>query len=117
MTKGERRIQDILDRMTYKPGWKITISRPEDCGVQNYWEPITLHARYPTIDITTGKPITLSLVRSIPLESAETVPEDALIDLIGYIIKNFEMHEFDEWFKIDGVCVRDPHPELKVRAS
>lgn len=116
MTKGEQRIQAILDRMTYKPGWKITISRPTD-SIHNFWEPITLYARYPTTDVLTGETIMLSFVRSIDVDSAEKYPEDKLINLIAYFIKSFEMHEFDEWFKIDGVCVHEPHPELKERAS
>jgi hypothetical protein len=99
--------------MTYKPGWKITISRPIDRGIHNYWEPITLHAKYPTIDVNTGETIMLQLLRSIDVDSAERYPEEQLVDLIGFFIKSFEMHEFDEWFKIDGVCVRDPHPEQR----
>lgn len=36
-------------------------------------------------------------------------------DFVDYVavnlIRRAEMHEMDEWLKLDGVCVKDPHPE------
>lgn len=111
MVSGEERVRALLERVTYKPGWRIKVSRPTDRGLHNYWEPVTIQAQYPTVDVNTLETIMLNLHHQIDIHTAEEVSEDILVDLISHIIKGFEMHEFDEWFKLDGKHVRDPHPE------
>jgi hypothetical protein len=39
--------------------------------------------------------------------------KDILGYVIGGLIRGAELHEMDEWFKFDGQCIADPHPEIK----
>jgi hypothetical protein len=53
----------------------------------------------------------------IPLHMAESVSLNILTDLdslkrqMRYLFQKLEHHEVDEWFKYQGECVTDPHPE------
>lgn len=38
---------------------------------------------------------------------------DELLDLVRRSIRTLVHHEIDHWLSLDGVLIRDPHPELK----
>jgi hypothetical protein len=40
---------------------------------------------------------------------------DELLDLVRRSIRTLVHHEIDHWLSLDGVLVRDPHPELRKR--
>lgn len=54
-------------------------------------------------------------------ERREMVPlialrsEDAFLRWLHSVIGNLEDHEIDEWFKVDGVPVNDPHKKSALR--
>ncbi len=39
--------------------------------------------------------------------------EKEALRIIERFLHNMETHELREFFKVDGICVTDPHPELK----
>lgn len=109
----EKRIQELLDRITYKPGWKLTVALPYWNGNRTtQYDPISISGTFSTVDVDTGMQIMLQLYYRIgPFYDDEK--DGTLIQCIGYAIKHFEEHEFKEWFKIDGMCIYDPHSEEK----
>lgn len=36
---------------------------------------------------------------------------EAVLRVVFGAIKQFEMHELKEWFKVGGVCFENPHPD------
>jgi hypothetical protein len=52
--------------------------------------------------------------KDIPIRTSVLIPPDLLSDneiikLIRHTIHHFELHEADEWFKVNDVAVYDPH--------
>ena len=119
-----KRVQDILKRITYKPGWKIKASRLED-GLRPSvvfvdWNRVTLVVTFkaPDIDDYTKTPILLSVIRSMSDFDLEHLSDEQILDyFVRRAIWEAEDHEFKEWFKYDGICVFDPHPELKEKMA
>jgi hypothetical protein len=118
------RVQGILKRITYKPGWKIKASRLED-GLRPSvvfvdWNRVTLVVTFkaPDIDDYTKTPILLSGIRSMSDFDLEHLSDEQILDyFVRRAIWEAEDHEFKEWFKYDGICVFDPHPELKEKMA
>lgn len=48
--------------------------------------------------------------RLVDREWLKSCTQDQLLKLIHKIIVDLEMHEIDEWFKLDGKCITEPHP-------
>lgn len=101
--------QDRLDRIKYKPGYAFNITRvsPDNSVyLDMYMLDITAHvldAANPT------EKIRLNF-------SAAFDPQDINLPFEEFVlnqIKIMEMHEVNEWFKIDGFHLNEPHPELK----
>lgn len=102
-------LQMIVRRVTYKPGWKFNL------GTQNFpkhpYDPLNLYiTRDEVADVDgPGKTTTLTFIASIDQETArEMLAEEFVRHFIGTAIRDFEMHELDEWFKLDGKCVFEP---------
>jgi len=112
MTNTERRIEAMLQRITYKPSWTLEVV-PWRATPRLEWEGVPIMATFTTKDVESGKEIQLCMQESIHLFSLEEISDESLIQRIEHIIQKFEEHEFREWFKVDGVCVYDPHPEEK----
>lgn len=110
-TKTEERLQYFIDHITYKSGCTIIIpvsyrERTRESGI-----PVLL--TFKTKDIETGKEIHLMMQESFYYSHLVDVPDKYFIEWIANFIRKFEEHEFREWFKVDGFCVYEPHPELK----
>lgn len=118
MNSTELALNHILKtRIAYKPGYKfeirsnfssfmLTISRK----VQDVRDPameIDLHQSRMLVRLDSATFIG-GLLQGNPMHFRDFVYE------IHQHIKAFELHEMDEWFKIDGEHFNDPHPELKI---
>lgn len=52
------------------------------------------------------EPVKVATLVSVPIH----LTEDMFWDwLRHYVVQTVERHEVDEWFKVNGVCVNDPH--------
>lgn len=97
-----------LERITYRPGVSMRIAHPEFLGEYSY--PVT-----PTLQLCAdventyrpGQRIEIIHQTLIPQYVIET--EQTFQAFVRQALINMEMHELDEWFKIDGVMVNDPH--------
>lgn len=112
-TKTEEQIQFFLDRITYKPGWVIEIVTAPVTQQRNEYDSIPIRVCFPVKDVLTGKDTTLSFIGAIAPSFITPITDDYIRYCIENLIRQAEDHEFQEWFKFDGVCVYNPHPELK----
>ena len=112
MTPFER-LDALLRRVTYKPGWSLSLSRLRrpDWSPQP-WDPLYLTISFTTTDVTTGLPVTISNMGDVYPEFISRLTDGEIVDtVLTSAIRNMEEHELREWLKLDGICVRDPHPE------
>lgn len=103
-------IVSIVEKVTYKPGWKISIHRPD------YGNMIEIVFRTHPVPDAAGKrqgdgPILARL--HFPPESIKE--PNHLLKLIQDRVKSLELHEVDEWLKFENKWLKDPHPELVDR--
>jgi hypothetical protein len=119
------RVEDMLKRISYKPGWKINIAQHPMtdsihviCIYEGYesedaaFDPISLEPEQVSVArkkfaISIGKSYRkrqrFQYYRSFDSYHFETMaPEDIIRHIIGGTIKEAEMYEFDRWFKFDG---------------
>jgi hypothetical protein len=96
-------IEAVMKRFTYKPSLKIEVYKRFDL-----WGEIHFRFTLSTINSNGfGNLITLDSRATI---SENMLPnEDALLHFLSRQIQILEMHEMDEWFRIDGRPWRDPH--------
>jgi hypothetical protein len=100
MTKFES-LKLLLGRVTYKPGWEFKLICPE-----NQWEPIQLLITQKARDVNNlSAQIMLSTITAITWDIATQMSEQDFIYFVGTAIRDFELHEMDEWFKLGGKCV------------
>jgi hypothetical protein len=130
----------LLDSITYKPGWKFrleakakTIYAPWYIEIHLDYEVESLEKERVVIDGLQWHPATgdsrlysSSVIQTmVSLTTSTTLTEHSLVevlvrgDLVRHVavnlIRRAELHEMDEWLKLDGKCVNDPHPELRVK--
>jgi hypothetical protein len=89
-----------ITRYSYKPGWRI--------------ERLNQHALLLTAKVEDsyepGRFIKVAHVQPFNEYLAET-PE-GLRRTIKHLLKTYEEHEFDEWFRYDGKLIDDPHQRI-----
>lgn len=126
----ERRMVDrcgeLLERFTYKPGWQFQVAPMlmSQAIRSNMDEPlVNLYVKYWAHDSDLGMPrpevdMVIQLGRSITIPrfvwDNVDMEDDRLFARIFYrwmehILGNMEIHERDEWIRVDGERVHDPH--------
>jgi hypothetical protein len=113
---NEPTFEDILHevrKFTYKPGWRIIAHREPSKMAPDAFV-ITVIAKVPNVDnpdemIEIGRPNMYTLA---DIASASYEWKDYFHHMVLALIRKIEMHEIDEWLKIDGKNFRNPHPEL-----
>jgi hypothetical protein len=108
----------VIQSITYKPGWTITAhvkfwgGPPSDSTLQS----VVVDFRLRAPDAYGGGWVPLALRRTI-CEAAVASMEDAdLVAMVFSFIVDAEVHEAEEWFKVAGHRVRDPHPRQEARS-
>lgn len=114
-----QRVKRLLDKVTYKPGWTLNAGAipageddPLDTG--DYGD-IVLNVTMVADDaIWDRKKVTVYFQKIIDMGALRRMDDRKVLDYFIFgAIKELEEHECNEWFKFDGICVRDPHPEQK----
>ena len=90
-----RRLKAIVERITYKEGWKIRVS----------FDSPTVIIEALVKDVTTGLPLVIGATASF----SEYDDEDRILYTIWAEIRNMEVHEASEWFKVDGKAIYNEH--------
>lgn len=101
-------IEATLRRVSYKPGWRFTVDdRMHD-------DEVTIVLQHDTPDVNDPENIITVTTLTRGLRETYSNEEILLRGVVPKLIRQMEYHEIDEWFKIDGKHVRDPHPEKKA---
>lgn len=114
------RLKELLTHVTYKPGWSLRVVEEKDffpVGRGPSYDPSNIYimATWTVKDVDyPDKDIALTWREPIHIWDADNVSDKDLIEhFIFKTIYKAEQHEMHEWFKIDGFCIFDPHPEKK----
>lgn len=116
-------IKDYFElRITYKPGWKFKVARPYYDRITTIFEPRDIEIRLVGLvqDALAKDPLTMPLVRinGMQVFTIELLRhEDMCKQVARDLITGLEMHEMNEFFKIDNEYVNDPHPEMRGYAK
>lgn len=104
------RLKAVVAKLTYKPGVRFEVATFND-GAE-----VKLTIAFDTAD-PNGGPFSGRFSRSWHAELFDLrkqQPDDAeILRMVREHVRAFEEHEMDEFLKIDGKHVRDPHPELR----
>lgn len=110
-------VQNILNRIAYKPTWKLSASAPAEVIWEAWYVTIHLYYEAPSVD---DPGAIAKLAISMKVYKDELAKMLASKDFVNWIvvalIKRAELHEMDEWLKFDGAHVTDPHPELRGKS-
>lgn len=104
-----KKVHDCVDRITYKRDTVIIVS-----PMASLDEIAITISRNVECSSGSGKVNALRSSEIYFYQYLLNVDPEELCGRIYSLIKRFELHELDEWFKIDGKHYRDPHPELKL---
>ena len=63
-------------------------------------------------DVRTGEPISIDLVQKV----FPNYGDEVILQQVHMMVRKLEEHETNEWFKVDGKCYKEPHPEVKKEA-
>lgn len=112
MTREE--IVALTKRITYKPNAAFRVFFHEDYATFELCLQVPSVAT-PSVANPLGQStiISLSSHRIVPMRflSADSIPVIALEIAVA-----LETHEMDEWLRIDGEPIRNPHPTVKALA-
>lgn len=100
---------DLVKMISYKPGWRLMATLDE-----NFLRGTVLfHLQHDAIDSADRKSKTqVMLSEYVGPEMLEAWTRPRAIDWIGAQIKRAEIHELEEFFRVNGTHVNDPHPEI-----
>lgn len=115
MTKAGIRLKSLLARITYKNGWDVFVYPAySDWGLMHEDDAMVLSVQHREPNIERPKDVVV-LVMNEPLSSRQVdrMSDAEIIAFVFHCVTKAEIHEMEEWFKVDGVCFRDPHPEVE----
>lgn len=105
MTRAE--LEALLARITYKPGTR--------CDIGPAYDYVLIRITHSVLDAcNAADPTPIPVANHLRLDSLEHLTERHVLQFIESAYRSFEQHEVDEWLKLDGKHINDPHPELKM---
>jgi hypothetical protein len=111
-------VADVLERVTYKLGWSAHVGRANadaDCG---HLKPVDVvlrleHDEWDANDWRKDYPHVAKVATRYFFFADDPPDEVGLSRTLRDLIRSAELHESDEWLRLDGIRIVDPHPELK----
>lgn len=99
-------LREQLAKITYKPGWTLDIVRTPGFGpFDAEW---SLRIEFVAEDTyNPGRPTKVRSVRL--LWGMEHMDETRFLQTVADMVKEVEIHESREWFKVGGVIWDNPH--------
>lgn len=108
--------KEFMARVTYKPNTRFTVG----AWCQENGPPIgiTLNMFMTVPDVDNPETTTeLHCSQGFLLGSMEHAGINIVQYVLNRVIETMENHERDEWLKIDGKHVRDPHPKKETHGD
>ncbi len=103
---------DLVKRVTYKPNSSIVVhprAELDDIAAE-----IKLSQQLPNVNFPVEHPSTIGLVKKIKRKDLTKMTELDFMKLLRSWWHEFEKHEVDEWLRLEGATVVDPHPEKRM---
>jgi hypothetical protein len=106
------RVRSLLERVTYKPGWKLSVERSRYISSDSLL--LVVSAEFPDVDRPDRRVTPFTFRKIIEEWCLDRMNDGQVLEYcIIPTIREMEEHEFREWLKLDGFCLYDPHPERK----
>lgn len=72
---------------------------------------VTLNLKIPVPDSTTvdHREVTIAYTQKVPVEHLIRGGTNLALNIVQMFFSGWERHEMDEWFRLDGKMIRDPH--------
>lgn len=104
---------ELIEGFTYKPGYAFSLVHPDDPDLvfrapEARWSNLYLQATVPDSTRFPHDPYTLQFQHGI-LHSVEYMGRSGQLYHLGKVLEMFELHERDEWFRVNGELVNPPH--------
>jgi len=116
--EARERLRQLLKRITYKPGWEFLVPTPSDDrwrDVVQFFITRSVHDLSQPDSLEMPKKLTMYF--GIEVYMLLITDEKWLLQYIFDCVTRFELHERDEWYKVDGKCFKEPHPERTGKKS
>lgn len=112
---------DLIEKFSYKPGYEFTLVHPDPAEIdglvfrapEGRWSYLYLKCTVPDSTKWPHEPYTLQFQGTVP-HNIEYQPEAGQIYFLQMLLETFELHERDEWFRLDGKLVKNPHSQDRV---
>ncbi len=102
----------IVERLTYKPGSTFVLSPHVDLAPGDGAR-LTIRQRLPNVK----SPIyhtEIALIKTITSIKLKRMDVMEFMSWLHKMLEAMETHEINEWLKLDGKTLFDPHPEKKL---
>jgi hypothetical protein len=116
------RLQQLLKKVSYKPGYILNVQRLPETGDHLYqFQPNAifqfsiLHSEPDSNDPSTIN--MYSFGARLSNHQLEGMPDVRILQWIYHQLVQREVHEVKEWFKFDGINVYEPHPNKQEDAA
>jgi hypothetical protein len=108
----ERRLSALLARIRYKKGWDFSVSAMYGSDGQESPRTLILHATHSEPDVNNpAKTVALVMNQCLDTEEMNSLSDRQFVEWIFKVVSEAELHEVKEWFKFNGECVENPHPQ------
>ena len=101
------RAYELLDMCTYKTGYNHSSIRPEVIELDEFGAAIRVHAKVPDTYKPGSKPG--DVVLQMPIPDLSLLDDMIFLQLVAKAIEQFEIHEAQEGFRVQGVMWNNPH--------
>lgn len=96
----------IVARLTYKPGWKL------HAQIIKETDRMVFHAGKVEPDAEgVNSPSDVSYASVLTAEALARMDERGFLAWIFDVVSQRELHEVEEWLRLEGRPLREPHPE------
>lgn len=105
-------VKSIVAKISYKPNFEIKVCR----NMTNGEIDIRILLKYVqdsnNSDPKIINPIILRKILTPRMIKMSKKTDRHIVYIISNMIRQMETHEIDEWLKVDGKRLKNPHPEL-----
>ncbi len=106
---SEARFAAFVERITYKPGYEVVYMPPAQAGGYSLHSGVLYMKLVLENSYRPGTETLVQFQMAVSRHVIDDVNEKYWRHLIRQFFNEFEQHELDEWLRIDGELMNDPH--------
>lgn len=103
-----KELEEEIAKYSYKPGSEFKLITPDE-----YFKDIVIALVMSVQDVNTLNSIQIKNSRRISIEELYQMDSFRVLDILRDLVVDLEQHERHEWFRYQGICVTNPHPQIK----